>query len=370
MRPAREHVLFVFALAGDETAIAGGTIATLIESGAGVTVLTATRDERAGSHLAEALAALGVTDHRELGSVGARWPDKEPRTYTESGWRGANRPPGSLSPIEDRSLSAAPFGEVSGDIAAVIYEVQPTAVVSHDENGGDKHPDRIRTHEATLRAAEVMEVPFFVAAPHGGGKWRVDVAPVAARKQAALAALAAGPAREVATYTASIPVLPSADVTVESFRRIAPTLSAPVTFSEQSLITKISLVVIFVILGAAVGLLMTAVHQVIGPIAGVVVPWGIIVALGSTAALLIGSRLALGSRIPPAIAGVSLLAMSLFITSPTRGGSVLIGDGLPSILWIWLVPLLVLAVVAWPKSKRALAAKIGALPAAKGSSIS
>ena len=369
MRPAREHVLFVFAVAGDETAIAGGTIATLLDQGAGVTVLSTTRDERAASHLAAALEALGVTDHRYLGATGARWPDKESRNYTESGWRGASRPPGSLTPTEDRSLSAAPFGEVSGDIAAVIYEVQPTAVVSHDEGGGDKHPDRIRTHEAALRAAEVMEVPFFAAAAHEAGKWKVDVAPVAARKQAAVAALATTPAREVTTYTSSIPVLPTALPKTETFRRIAPTLAAPVTFDQQSVLTRVSLSIIFITLGAALGLVMTAVHRSSGPIGGVEVPWGIIVALASVVALLVGSRLALASRIPPALAGVALLAMSIFVSSPTRGGSVLVGNDLPGNLWTWLVPLIVLGAVFWPKSLRPRTGKIAPLPAVKGSSI-
>ena len=53
-----ERVLFVHAHPDDETLSSGGTIATLLELGAEVTVLTATRGER-GEMLTEALKPAG-----------------------------------------------------------------------------------------------------------------------------------------------------------------------------------------------------------------------------------------------------------------------------------------------------------------------
>ena len=67
--PRPERVLFVHAHPDDETLSSGGTIATLLELGAEVTVLTATRGER-GEMLTETLAPLfgdgpRVAAHRE-----------------------------------------------------------------------------------------------------------------------------------------------------------------------------------------------------------------------------------------------------------------------------------------------------------------
>jgi N-acetyl-1-D-myo-inositol-2-amino-2-deoxy-alpha-D-glucopyranoside deacetylase len=97
---AAERVLFVHAHPDDESITTGGTIATLLDAGAHVTVLTCTRGELGevipadlqhllespealGAYrekeLAAAMAALGVTDHRYLGDDDALWDDLAPR---------------------------------------------------------------------------------------------------------------------------------------------------------------------------------------------------------------------------------------------------------------------------------------------------
>ena len=83
-----ERVLFVHAHPADESIVTGGTIATLVDRRASVTVLTCTRGE--GAELAAALAELGVTDHRWLGDSNARWAGREPRRY--DGFPGRRHP--------------------------------------------------------------------------------------------------------------------------------------------------------------------------------------------------------------------------------------------------------------------------------------
>src|SRR3712207_5287908 len=113
-----ERVLFVHAHPDDESISTGGTIATLVDRGAAVTVLTCTRGERGevippelahfeGSpdlvpireeELRKALRELGVVDGRFLGAPNARRPGLPERSYLDSGMRwGADGP----EPVHD-----------------------------------------------------------------------------------------------------------------------------------------------------------------------------------------------------------------------------------------------------------------------------
>src|SRR5690554_6189782 len=214
MRKESRHVLFVHAHPDDETISTGGTIATLVDAGVEVTVVTCTRGERgevipAGlahlegngpelaehreGELAEAMRILGVEDHRYLGDPSARLADLPPRRYLDSGmvWDDAGRPQ-PVPDLDSKSLCSAPLEEVAADIAAVIAAVQPDAVVSYDADGGYGHPDHIRAHMATRRAADVMAVPFFAVQPPAAAaapeSRKIDVSAVLERKVLAMQA--------------------------------------------------------------------------------------------------------------------------------------------------------------------------------------
>ena len=193
--PAAERILFVHAHPDDESITTGGTIATLIDGGAAVTVLTCTRGElgevvpddlqyllespealgayREGE-LAAAMRALEVSDHRWLGDADARWVDLEPRRYLDSGMRwGASGTAEALDTADERSLSAAPISAVTADIAAVIAHIDATAVIGYDERGGYGHPDHVRAHEAALAASAATRTPFaeVLERPTRDGEW-------------------------------------------------------------------------------------------------------------------------------------------------------------------------------------------------------
>ena len=284
------------------------SVPALLADGGELTVLTGTRgaDPQA---FTDRLRALGVTDHRYLGDENARWTDRPARRYEESGSGGA------------ATLLEAPFGEVTSDIASVISGLQPQVVVSVNEAGGDGHPDGIRVHQATRRATEVLRVPFYAAEPDG------------------------------------------------SFRRVRPPERESSSWRDQTLFTKISGVLFSVLLGGIGGLLMTAIHQSSVLVGDVQVPWGLVLAVLSSIALIVGLRITFDSRVLSAAAAAAFLGAMAFIASPTAGGSVVIPNNVWGLIWTIAPVAVTTLTLAWPRLRPAVATRIEAEPAVKGSSI-
>jgi N-acetyl-1-D-myo-inositol-2-amino-2-deoxy-alpha-D-glucopyranoside deacetylase len=163
MSTPQKRLLLVHAHPDDETINNGATMAKYISQGVGVTLVTCTRGEEGevlvpdlahlashindelGDHreteLADAMAALGVSDFRFLGA-----PDKK---YRDSGMMGTepnNRP----DVFWQADVEAA-----AADLVKVILEVKPQVLVTYDEFGGYGHPDHIQAHRVAMRAAEL-----------------------------------------------------------------------------------------------------------------------------------------------------------------------------------------------------------------------
>ncbi|WP_353112748.1 N-acetyl-1-D-myo-inositol-2-amino-2-deoxy-alpha-D-glucopyranoside deacetylase [Microbacterium sp.] len=160
------HVLLAHAHPDDESCATGGTIARLLAEGNGVTVVTSTQGEQGkiavpalqhlhvdeddalgperARELADAMAALGVTDHRYLGGPGR---------YRDSGRMGI--------PANDRpdAFWQADLDEAGLMMAAIIRETRPEAVITYDPNGGYGHPDHIQTHRVAMRGVELAADP-------------------------------------------------------------------------------------------------------------------------------------------------------------------------------------------------------------------
>jgi len=373
---AAERILFVHAHPDDESITTGGTIATLVDRGAHVTVLTCTRGElgevipadlqhllesperlaayREGE-LAEAMRALGVTDHRYLGDADARWTDLPPRRYVDSGMRWGASGAEALESADAYSLSQADLGAVTADVAAVIADIAPTAVVSYDERGGYGHPDHVRAHLAARRAADVMGVDFFEIVSPGGaaGGLAVDVTPVLDRKRAALAAYRTQLTLGADTLTLSNGE-PQPVTTTESYRRVAAeTEPGTVPFREQTRGVKITTGVLVLAFGAVIGALMTAVHQANAPVGDVALPWGLVLGLVAVAGFVVGLRLVTSTRIMPILATVGIMGITAFLASPTLGGSVIVPANIVGVIWTFAPAVVILVVVAWPNLDRA-----------------
>ena len=369
------HVLFVHAHPDDETITTGGTIATLVDAGVGVTILTCTRGERGevipsalahlegagpelaehrAAELAEAVRILGVSDHRFLGAADARLADLPPRRYLDSGMVWGESGPEPVPDPDDESLCSAPLEEVAADIAAVIADVHPDAVVSYDANGGYGHPDHIRVHQATRRAADVMAVPFFEVeaadAAASAAVHRVDVTPVLPRKTRALQAHQTQVTVDGDHFALSSgPSLPIA--AEESYRRVGgPPPGVP--FREQSLAARTFACVVALVLGVGVGVLGTVTHPSTIVVAGVSIPLGMIAAILVATALMIGLRLIFDSRVPATFAALGMATVLLVFAQAGPGGSVLIPADVPGYTWTFGVPLIAALVIVWPRLPR------------------
>ncbi len=377
-----QRVLFVHAHPDDETISTGATIATLVDSGASVTVLTLTRGERGEvipeelQHLTEspdelaatreaeleaALAALGVSDRRILGNPDARWAGRPARRYIDSGMRWGKRGAEASRILDSDSLTAADLGEVAADIAAVLIDTEADVVVSYDSDGGYGHPDHVRAHAATRTAAEVIGVPFYVVAESGSATVIVDPVPVLDRKRQALAAHRTQVTVDGDSFSLSSGQ-PRALETPERFRRLRPQTGA---FSEQNLPTRIATLVLALILGAFVGATLTVAHQASTEVLGVFVPWGIITALVITAALLVGLRIVFRTRLVAGAAAVGLLGAAALLSLRSAGGSILVPDNAAGYAFTFGPVLIAAVVLAWPQVSARPRDNMG-VPAAKG----
>ncbi|TAL43223.1 MAG: hypothetical protein EPN91_06855 [Salinibacterium sp.] len=361
MSERAERVLFVHAYPGDESISAGATIATLVDHGAAVTVLTCTRAERGAvqsreleplasspialgarreAELVKALTVLGVTDHRMLGAADARWEGRAPRRYLDS-----TVEPGH--PENPASLAAAELSEVAADIAAVMIDVEPDVVVSYPLD--DANSDRDRVHEATRTAAEVIGVAFYVIEPNAVvGAPTVDSMDAIDRRSDALAAFPSRLRIDGDTITDSLGG--ERPLTVpEHFSRLRPPADA---FSDASFMSRVAVCVLAVLLGAIIGAIVTVAHEATAVVGGVSVPWGAIAGILISAGYLLGMRLVFETRIAPVFGAVGLLTGAVYLIFVSSGGALIMRAEPLGIGWAIAAIVAIALVLAWPRSAR------------------
>ncbi len=374
--PNSERVLFVHAHPDDETIDTGGTIATLIERGAWVTVLTCTRGERGEvlpadlqgalaspdtlaklreSELAKAMEILGVTDHRYLGDETAHATGRATRIYRDSGMRWGVAGAEATDEVDPTSLAGAEFRDVAADIAAVILDVRPDAVVSYDADGGYGHPDHLRVRDAALSAAQVHGVPYY--AIDASGTIDVDVSAVLGSKRAALGAY-----RSQLALDGDEMVYPGGQrqpvTSVEKYSYVADLVNAPIPFSEQHPAARFVAAVLGGVIGVAIGALLTVYNQFTVRIGNQDIWVGAIAAAAIVAAVLVGFRLAFDTRIVPAFAAAGVIVVVALFSLPTGRGSQLIEQTGPGLLWQIAPIVLGIVVIAWPQAVRRRPGKI------------
>ncbi|TIC86302.1 N-acetyl-1-D-myo-inositol-2-amino-2-deoxy-alpha-D-glucopyranoside deacetylase [Nocardioides sp. GY 10113] len=169
------RLLLVHAHPDDESIGQGATMAKYVAEGRGVTLVTCTagemgeilvpelehlaadRTDGLGEHrkgeLADAMAALGVTDHRFLGGFG---------TYRDSGMKWHED--GHAVAADDIHANAfwhADLTEAATRLVEVIREVRPQVLVTYDEFGGYGHPDHIQAHRVAMYGAVLAAAPSY-----------------------------------------------------------------------------------------------------------------------------------------------------------------------------------------------------------------
>ena len=169
------RLLLVHAHPDDESIGQGATMAKYVAEGRGVTLVTCTagemgeilvpglehlaadRDDTLGEHrrgeLADAMAALGVTDHRFLGGFG---------TYRDSGmkWHEDGHAV-AADDVHENAFWHADLTEAATHLVEVIREVRPQVLVTYDEFGGYGHPDHIQAHRVATYGAALAAVPSY-----------------------------------------------------------------------------------------------------------------------------------------------------------------------------------------------------------------
>jgi len=181
----RPRLLFVHAHPDDETLATGVAIAHHVARGDDVHVLTCTLGEEGEvipAHLAHlegaegdplaqcrraelrgAVQELGATSHL-LGATAAG----DPTSFRDSGMAGS---PAANHP---RAWAGAELADAAAAVRAVIDDVQPDVVVTYDATGGYRHPDHVRTHEATCRAVASATRPPALYAVLTPLSWAVE----------------------------------------------------------------------------------------------------------------------------------------------------------------------------------------------------
>ena len=166
MITADRRMLLVHAHPDDECIATGATMAKYAADGAHVTLVTCTlgeegevlvpelvhlaadKNDALGEHrigeLADAMKALGVTDHRFLGGPGKG---------RDSGMMG--------EPTNDRPecFWQADLDEAVGDLVQIMREVRPQVVITYNEVGGYGHPDHIQAHRVAVAAFDAAGDP-------------------------------------------------------------------------------------------------------------------------------------------------------------------------------------------------------------------
>ncbi len=170
-----KHILLVHAHPDDETIGQGATMAKYVSEGVGVTLVTCTggemgeilipemahmaadQDDTLGEQrkleLADAMAALGVTDFRYLGGFG---------TYRDSGmkWHDDGHAV-AADDVHENAFWHADLTDAANHLVAVIREVRPQVLVTYDDFGGYGHPDHVQAHRVATYAAALAAVPSY-----------------------------------------------------------------------------------------------------------------------------------------------------------------------------------------------------------------
>lgn len=150
------RLLAVLAHPDDESFGIGGTLARYADEGVDVHIAIAT-DGVAGSVIPgyeHTLAELAAVRRRELDeAIGVLGATLHTFGYRDSGYIGdpANKHPEAFINADD--------GEATGRVVALIRQIRPQVVITHDETGGYYHPDHIHCWKITTAAFHMAGDP-------------------------------------------------------------------------------------------------------------------------------------------------------------------------------------------------------------------
>ncbi|MET0725881.1 MAG: hypothetical protein ABWY36_05985 [Leifsonia sp.] len=240
--------------------------------------------------------------------------------------------------------AAAPVGQGASAIARLMGGDH---VVTTPERIADLVADRAATVvivadtasdlvSAAVNAAETYAIPVYTAVPGPGARRGAQERVIDIDRQQDVK-------RDVvAVLGGPDPDLP--DRGYELFERRGDLQPAQQAGRGSRIMTAVLALVIGIIYGA-VG---TVAHTATIDIGGVVVPWGIVLALAGVVTLLVGLRLIIRDRLVVAACAIGLVGTVALFTLRSFGGSVLIPQSTVSVIWTIAPALVAALVLAWP----------------------
>lgn len=297
-----ERVLFVFPRGFDALLHGGGTIARLIEAGSTADVLTGVSD---------------AASERALWMLGAH----------------------SVTVAGDDSQRS---------VAAAIDAQQVSAVVVPAAGIGGAGP-LSELVAAAVAEASARHLPVYLAVsgrmPAGERLIAVDVSDQLDAKGDALATVPG-----VTVHERAISIdgdAPRALGATEQFVTIGG--GHVEREAAPSVANRIGAAVLGIAVGVIFAAMGTVTHQSTVVLAGITVPWGLIVALTGLTALLIGLRLVLHDRLTVLATALGALITIFVLSLRSAGGSVLIPEGTLGLIWTMAPAVIAAIVIAWPR---------------------
>ncbi|MBH0084221.1 PIG-L family deacetylase [Salinibacterium sp. SWN167] len=368
MKDRAQRVLVVAARPEDEAYVFGATIATLVQRGTELIVLSCSNNATAAI---EASPSTGSAP--ETVSHGATVPSAVAASVTAGGSAETNTAvadaeadadPGTgeraavsvdevvreilgitshhiLREDNGRQFNMLDARALASDLAAAITSLKPDVVVSYakESSGTARGAEALLVHEATVLATELAGVPFYTA----------SAVPVDRGVAVSSATALAFKRRATEIYRNEVPVGESVSTPPEYLRRLR---RRELVIGERSRVERSILALVSLALGALVGLVLTAVHQSTFTIGDVRVPWGIVVSVTLVTALILGLRLIYDTRVAAGFASLGVLAMSAVLAAAMPGGTILIPANVAGYVWTFAPVLVVLIVVGWPRVNR------------------
>ncbi|MEI6229374.1 MAG: PIG-L family deacetylase [Actinomycetes bacterium] len=150
-------LVFFHAHPDDEAFLTAGTMARATKEGQRVVLVVAT-DGAAGlasQNLSDSLASIRAAELDESACIlGVH------RTirlgFADSGLHGdEEQQDGGAMP-----LCRASIEEVAEKLAEILREENADVLITYDPNGGYGHPDHVRVHDVSVRAAEIADTPY------------------------------------------------------------------------------------------------------------------------------------------------------------------------------------------------------------------
>lgn len=348
MKDRAQRVLVIAARPEDEAYVFGATIATLVHRGTELIVLSCSNNATAAisatpttahvpvmtaeTHLAPAAEVAHETDVEELSPLSVDEVVREILGITAHH---------ILREDNGRQFATMNARDLASDIAAAITSLKPDVVVSYAKefSGTARGSEALLVHEATALATELAGVPFYTA----------SAVPVDRGVAVSSATALAFKRRATEIYRNEIPVGEAVSTPAEYLRRLR---RRELVVGERSRFERVMLAFLSLVLGALVGLVLTAVHQSAFTIGDARIPWGIVASVTLVTALILGLRLIYDTRVAAGFASLGVLLMSALLAAVMPGGTILIPANVAGYVWTFAPVVVVLVVVGWPRVNR------------------